>query len=697
MKLAAPPALAVWMVEHLAPRNRSDGLAGDLLEEMAAGRTSRWYWRQAAGAVVAGWLGVLKDQRPVLLLALMWSSLGPAWIACFNALEGGVLASKPEWRMDSSWGELSTFSTWVILNLLFIWTPVLLCLIPGTRISRSFSRTRFPLAFLLSGFVYFAGYFATYVLLIVYAFPGPSIPWQRFTPLMEAGDISPWALALRVPYLLAVLCALWATRPARAADQSPRVPRLAAPVAAAMQRDWTAFSRQGIGGLVLAGLASALFVCLLLCRMPELHGVLSAALIIKALLYVGAAALAGAAGTALYWNSSSCAFLSHPPVTFDRFAIDCAACWVLIPAIFLLAANHSLLTPLAAGVAATLLALRLRAVIPETTIAEPAAMEMFERALRRPRREGHGLLVVLCGCLSAWALYRGLLLPSALSLAAAGFVFAWKYKNAPVDASDFEQGNRQAVTKLLSVAGPAVLVTLGVLVFGFSGLGYRLAGVANASVRAATERPAPEPRAEASKIPGYRSIILWPPKQKNPAIPPPPEHSRLLMPEAMHPLIIRFDGPYWYFQAPSRKPGPHAHQAQGTPVDYRIEASGGSLTMEARQRLGGELPVADCSEIRMEIANRNNRPGVISLALLLADSAEPGKRAIYLGQQPVVSSQPGNFAFKASPAREILRYSIPQHARLRTFNQIIVMFLPEKAESNSAPEIAIRQFALFAR
>ncbi|HTV81923.1 MAG TPA: hypothetical protein VME18_04685 [Acidobacteriaceae bacterium] len=696
MKRGIPPAAAVWVVEHLVPRSRCDGLAGDLLEEMAAGRTSQWYWRQAAGAVAAGWLGVLKDQRPVLLLALLWASLGPAWIACFNALDGGVLASSPSWRMDSSWGEISTFSMWMILNLLFVWTPVLLCMIPGTWISRSFSRSRFPLAFLLSAFVYFAGYFVTYVLMIVYAFPGPSIPWQRFTPLAEAADIHLWALALRVPYLLAVLCALWVTRPARGTAGGSGALRLARPAAAAAASDWKAFSRQGLGGLMLAGLLSTLFLCVLLCRMPQFHGVLSVALLVKAVLYVVAAALAGAAGTAVYWNSSSSAFVSHAPVTLDRFAIDSAACWVWVPAAFLLGTNDSLLTPLVAGLGAAMLGLRLRAAIPDAATPETGAAELFERALRKPRREWHGLFTVLCVLLSVLALDRRLLLASALSLAVAGFAFAWKYKAPLADFSDLSQGNRQAVAKLLRITGPAVLVTLAVLVFGFSGIGYRLVGVVNSSVRAASELQPMQVRSETSGNSSYHSIILWPPEQKKRLIPPLTERNLLLTPRATHPLIIDFDGPYWYFQAPSRNPGLHAHQEIGTPVDYRIKASGGPLTMEARQKLGGEVRLADCSEISMTIANRNNRPGVISLALLLADSAAPGKRALYLGQQPVVSSEPGNFAVKASPVTETLRYAVPQRARLGRFNQIIVMFLREKGQSDSAPEIAIRQFALYA-
>lgn len=44
-----PPALATLLLDRLGPRDES--LAGDLHEEYAAGRSRRWFWRQALGAV----------------------------------------------------------------------------------------------------------------------------------------------------------------------------------------------------------------------------------------------------------------------------------------------------------------------------------------------------------------------------------------------------------------------------------------------------------------------------------------------------------------------------------------------------------------------------------------------------------------------------------------------------------------------
>jgi len=701
MKRRAAPAFAGWMVEHLVPGDRSDGLAGDLLEQLAAGRTSRWYWRQAVAAVASGWFALLNDQRPLLILALLWSSLAPAWTACFNRLQDGALAYAETWRMDTPWSSVSAFSLWMVLNLLFIWTPIFLCLIPNTWISRSISRRRFRLALLLTAFVFFAGYFVEWVLFMVFSWPGPAIPGHSFTPTAELTDVRTWALMLRIPYFLSVLCALWTTQVPTAAgpceEAVPQPRSLTGHRERVLPADPSRFNLVGLPGLLVSGFVSALFACLLLCRMPGIHGVVNAKLVVEALVYVGMAALAGAGGTALYWNSSDSPFTSNPPLSFDRFALVTAASWVWVPVAFLLVVHHSPAAPFAIALGAASLAAGLRGAIPEPIIPEAPVKGMFEGALRTGCRDWNGLLIAVCVATAAWAFSRGLSLPAAIPLATAGFVFAWKYRIAPADSADNAQVIRRDLVKLCGTAMTAVLVTLAVMVFGFAGRGYRLAGVPDSKSTVPNQARRAQARQALSKSSGYQSIILWPLPQKNEPVSPPPEHEQLLVPDTAHPLIIRFDGPYWYFQSPHRQPSSKAHQAHGTPVDYRIEASGGQLTMEAHQFLNGRIPLSDCREIQMTVANRNNAPGTISLAMLLTNSELRGKPAVYLGQQPVVSTEPAHFSFKSAPVTEVLRFSVPDKARLRTFNEITVMFLPERGRSYLAPEIAIQQFALFSR
>jgi hypothetical protein len=78
MRRADPPAVATWLVEHVARRYRRESLAGDLLEEYRAGRSSAWYWRQVLCSLIAAAGHVLRTRaatapavRGVLGLALV--------------------------------------------------------------------------------------------------------------------------------------------------------------------------------------------------------------------------------------------------------------------------------------------------------------------------------------------------------------------------------------------------------------------------------------------------------------------------------------------------------------------------------------------------------------------------------------------------------------------------------------------------
>jgi non-heme chloroperoxidase len=71
--------LAVWLVERVAFGRKNEALAGDLLEELAHGRSAAWLWRQVGLAIGAGALSTLRDWALPLIFCAGWSSLYPAW------------------------------------------------------------------------------------------------------------------------------------------------------------------------------------------------------------------------------------------------------------------------------------------------------------------------------------------------------------------------------------------------------------------------------------------------------------------------------------------------------------------------------------------------------------------------------------------------------------------------------------------
>jgi hypothetical protein len=155
---------------------------------------------------------------------------------------------------------------------------------------------------------------------------------------------------------------------------------------------------------------------------------------------------------------------------------------------------------------------------------------------------------------------------------------------------------------------------------------------------------------------------------------------------------------YWYLQPPAKTPGPTAHQSHGTPIGADIASINSTpLVMDAHQYLGTAIPVARCREIQVEIENRDNRIGFIALAVLLTDSTSSKKTTLYLGQQAITSTKPENFSYKTNSLFETLRFPLPASVKMRRFDEITIMMLPDVEHALEAPKIAIKQFRLFPR
>jgi hypothetical protein len=151
-------------------------------------------------------------------------------------------------------------------------------------------------------------------------------------------------------------------------------------------------------------------------------------------------------------------------------------------------------------------------------------------------------------------------------------------------------------------------------------------------------------------------------------------------------------------QPPNKLPGPNAHQAHGTPLEFDIRSSNSlPVTMQAHQDLFGSIPVARCREIDVEIENRDNLAGRVSLALLLTTGSSTRGRTIVVGQQVIATTQPENFAFKAAPVRETLRFAVPSSLPAERFGGFTVLLLPDIEHTFVAPRIAVEQFEIFPR
>jgi hypothetical protein len=461
--------------------------------------------------------------------------------------------------------------------------------------------------------------------------------------------------------------------------------------------------RTFVGFFVLAGLVNAIIAALIVCRLPERHWHSVYSLMARATVYVLVGGCAGVVGAWLYWRRYSGPCRLRSPTSFGMFSLICAAGWVWVPAAVLLATQDSKATMLIGILCGATLGAGLRKGIgarpqPQrsTKVSEP--VQMFAANLEKFPRESYGYAIAGCVYGAAYAQYLSEHLIAGLLAAAGAFLFAWNWK-LPV-AANKERIRRDASWRLVRDGGLAILITAWALMLGLAHRNQSENAAFAAASDGSGERKAHSGKAGESSVGpgGFESVILWPLPPKKQIIPPLPAPTNFQGPEKSRPVIIRFDGAYWYFQPPDTSPGRTAHKAHGNPLAVNIQANNSfPLVMEAHQRLIGPVRISRCGEIDVEIENRDNLRGALLLGVLLGDSTMPNKPTLYLGRKEIESSMPGFFSYKAAPLFETLRFAIPAAASIRKFDEITVMLLPDIEHAMIGPKIAISQFELLPR
>ena len=461
------------------------------------------------------------------------------------------------------------------------------------------------------------------------------------------------------------------------------------------------------GVLVCAGLLNALIAAFLVCRLPQGSATSLIRLLLRAAIYVCIVAAAGFGGTWFYWKRSSNSSKLNFPVSIRMFGLVCVTGWVWVPAIVLLVSERS---PVAAAIAAVggfILADGLRKTIPRATDSlrehwfdAASNQELFTQTLQAPAFRSHGYTIAICIYLAGFAVHDHSMAIASALLGSGAFIFAWE-SALPSGRQSQHAPTRRFAMRLGCVAAVAVLVTVWALLDGVAHRGRVEAGDVTFARSNDPSRNDVSKRTSANPAlgyGGYESIILWPRPQKKQIIPPLPARTDLLAPGTSQPLIIRFDGAYWYFQPPETEPGPTAHRAQGTPLSAHIQSNNSfPLIMEAHQRLGGAIRLARCREMQVEIENREVEPRAVALAVLLTDSTILDRPMLSLGKQVLKTTLPDHDRLQNSSTFETLRFAIPAHAKIRKFDEITIMLLPDIGPAIVGPKIAIEQFQFLPR
>jgi len=462
---------------------------------------------------------------------------------------------------------------------------------------------------------------------------------------------------------------------------------------------------------IVAGVLGALDAAFLLCRAPRppVPFATNRELLLRASAYVLAAALAGALCSSFFWKRFAAAFRRSLPVV--ALSSAAASVW-FCPAVLLFRQDSLWMVPVTAVAAATLAA-SWRAIVPLNPTAgtlETDRTELFAQTLQPLPRSPWSFGLALCIYGACFELHDRDIVTASAMFGLCGFVFAWQLTLAGNDSTPDRVLRNRASLRLLRAALPAILVAfLALLAWNPRHNQPIAAGSASpdnsdrSGGDSSKTKPDESSAAGAVGFPGYQSIILWPISEKKAFILPPPPGIATSLDRIAKPLVIAFDGAYWYFQPPQKAPGPDAKIARGNPIAANVRSTNSfPLTMEAHQKLGTRVSLACCSAIQIEIESCDNLPGDMLLGVVLANSAATGRafpstRNLDLGLQPLIANRAAPVATGCTPTAQTLRFPVPHPSPMRKFDEIKVIFAPDPKRGDVGAKIAVKAFELIPR
>jgi hypothetical protein len=432
----------------------------------------------------------------------------------------------------------------------------------------------------------------------------------------------------------------------------------------------------------------------------------SSAAFLLAVAHIVIVVLCGLAITLMLWSWSGVG----TSVSLVLFAVVSAFGWIWVPTIVLLSLHGSMGAVPVAAIAAVAMSSGIRKVLPspsDSTSATPQSnsgepRELFGAFLETDPQEMYGWIIAACLYGGLFAVHWHSLYIGSFLGALGAFLLTWQLTSGVASTRGDKRDRRHGVSRLAKAAPMAVVITAGLLLSGFqrktSPDGVNLSARASGP---AARQAVRQKRGVAKSFPdvaGYHRIILWPAVEKKNVVAPLLSKSPLSGLNTSKPLVIRFDGSYWYFQPRGERPRTKAHLEKGSPLNVDVRSANYiPLVMEAHQSLAAAVTLTCCREIRVTVENNDNAPGVISLGVLLTDSTSLGKPTLYLDQEIIVSTEPGQFSIKSSPVTEVLSFALTTGPRIQRFDEVTVIFFPDTERPNKGAKIAIQQFELIPR
>lgn len=247
-------------------------------------------------------------------------------------------------------------------------------------------------------------------------------------------------------------------------------------------------------------------------------------------------------------------------------------------------------------------------------------------------------------------------------------------------------------TSLLQTAVVFFLISTALTPFLQKAYGLR----SLASLLLTTSAPPPRSTPRLALGSDYSGVILTLPVKPHPRIEAPTPSDQTNFSTALSkPVVIPFDGAYWYFKQPDTHPKTDARIQHGDPIKANVRSTDHrELAMEAHQTLVNSISGDCCHALRIELLNGDDRPGLIRIELLLRDRSAKPSSSLLLGSVPIPSSQVQHIPLNRPPVPESLRFQMPATARGRRFDEITVIIKPSSERALAGSKIAIQNFVL---
>lgn len=221
------------------------------------------------------------------------------------------------------------------------------------------------------------------------------------------------------------------------------------------------------------------------------------------------------------------------------------------------------------------------------------------------------------------------------------------------------------------------------------------------------------PKVQAASSDGYIGIILLPLGDEHKKIVVPVK--RTLVPnfgvKIAEPMEIPFDGQYWYFKWPEKRPRPTAHVVRGSSTKTQVRSSDRyPLLMEAHQKLAEPLDLGCCSAMDLVVENADQLEGAIGLELWVkklpnaeaaarqrVNAVAPEQAPHYLGTVAIPSSElpiPERPNASGKLVEEKLRFPIPAAMDGTMFDEITVVVRQAPQRARMGAKVAIKKFVL---